>query len=128
MVNLDISLIQAIDKELDQILRKVFDNLCSKDLTGIRKNFYERFYQGLQEKFRKELRQIYSRNDEIELLIGEKMLPIENIYTRLVIIGLREQEKQKDMLHSQKLEGGRPVTHEDLFEAKKPIELEKLFE
>ncbi|MCB1067428.1 MAG: NACHT domain-containing protein [Simkania sp.] len=110
------------------MLRQAFDDLHEKNLTGIIKNFYERFQKFLEEKFTKELCQIYSKNNEIRLLIGEKTLPIESLYARLAIIGQSERGNLGVMLRSQKIEDGRPVTHETLFEAKQPIALEKLFE
>ncbi len=77
------------------------------------------------------LREVYLQNNTISLLIEEKSLPIEAIYTRLAIIGAAEQRKKKKGIEEAQLgqvDDGCPPTHESFFEPKTLIELDALFE
>jgi len=77
------------------------------------------------------LKKLYCQNRHIELLVEPRKLSIKRIYTRLAIIGEREQEekrKQLQQVQPGQREEGRIPTHESFFEPKKAIELENLFE
>ncbi len=81
----------------------------------------------------KDLREHYASKKHIALLVSQKEIPIEQLYTRLAIIGEAEKKQTKKETeettpgHSLELGDRRPLTHESIFEPKKAILLEELF-
>ncbi|MCB1107706.1 MAG: NACHT domain-containing protein, partial [Chlamydiia bacterium] len=84
------------------------------------------------------LRMYYSQKATLTSLIGNRKMPIEGIYVRLAMIGEEERKQQKESLESgfsgtsekeaKKLEDDRISTYESIFQPKKAVEIEKLFD
>lgn len=86
-------------------------------------------------KVEETLRNQYLSQGYINLLISDKTIPIEKLYTRLAIIGATEKAEKKRNIEKEKpgqapeeLKDGRIPTHESIFEPKEAIQLESLFD
>ncbi|MBF5058954.1 NACHT domain-containing protein [Candidatus Neptunochlamydia vexilliferae] len=98
--------------------------------------FLKKYLESPIKKLAKSARKKYLSKNEIKIFNlnaiheggVEHKLPLEKVYTRLAVIGQKERDEQAKKLESQGCEGSRLLTHETIFEAKKPIELEEIWE
>ncbi len=81
-----------------------------------------------------DLRMHYASKKYLSLLVSQKEIPIEQLYTRLAIIGEAEKKKKKTEAQEAKndhslgqIEDQRPLVHESFFEPKQALLLEELF-
>lgn len=89
--------------------KKLLVNSLNDQLTQVLKSFYLTF-------------------DAIDLFITEIKMSVDRLYTNLTIIGNTERSEKKEQLKSNQIENQRILDYESIFESKKPIQLDTLFE